>query len=325
MRAHAAIFDLFDFMEPDIDEPLRPTKLEWFQGVDFRACLDTGTNLFYTSDLSKVEEILVLRRSELLNTSIEAASPQLTAVNNEAQQLLEYFARDNQTKSLYAARVKVLKAWVQLMMLMIETGNLDRASKTTIMLRTLQTIMPRLESNLDNITEATELAKLARCVIFSLEFDAQSFNQDEMGDLIGDRLFHLFQVALAAINSLGSQTSLKQTFYAISYRYLTGMSDVTSLAGISRRHSIQTIKSAGDRFIDVVCDDAHGSEFACRIAALLVLGALVGMGKHENSKFVIEALIRLNFVGILVGSIQNISPDLKDSAPEGKSSLIFRN
>jgi nuclear pore complex protein Nup205 len=319
MRPHAAIYDMFDFMEPEIEEPLPPTQLAWFQDVDLRACLDVGTDTVSTSNLGKVEEVLILRRSELLNTRVPAGSPEMTAINEEAQQLLDFFAKDNQTKVLYAARVKVLKAWVQLMLLMIQTGDFDRVSKTTVMLRTLQTVMPRLESDLDNIIEATELAKLAKGVIFALEFDAQSFNRDEMGDLVSDRLFHLFQVALRAINSLGSKTSLKQIFYAISYRYLTGMSDVTGIAGISRCHSIQTIKSAGDRFIDVVCDDAYGSEYTCRIAALLILGALVALGKQENSKYIIEALIRLNFISILVGSIQHIPQELRDSKPEGKA------
>jgi nuclear pore complex protein Nup205 len=111
--------------------------------------------------------------------------------------------------------------------------------------------------------------------------------------------------------------SLKELFYNISYRYLYGMSDVSRISGIHRRHSIQTIKSAGERFIDLVCDDAHASDPTCRIAALLLLGALVKMGKHENSKYIIESLSRLNFIGILVHSIQNIAVDLRETTAEG--------
>ncbi|KAG9234772.1 nucleoporin Nup186/Nup192/Nup205 [Amylocarpus encephaloides] len=316
MRPHAAIFDYFDFMDPPIDENVRPTQLSLIQDLNFSSCLYQSDDSVSTANLGKMEELLLLRRAELLKTKFQEGSPEMVALNSQAQQLLEFHARDNSMKILYAARLNVLRAWVQLMLLMIEKGDFGRTSKTSIMLRTLQTIMPRLESNLDNVVEATELAKLAKSVIFSLDFDAQSFNHDEMGDLVSDKLFHLFQVSLKAINSLGSKTNLKQIFYTISYRYLTGMSDVRGISGLHSRHSIQTIKSAGDRFIDIVCDDAHASEFTTRIAALLILGALIAMAKNENSKYIIESLMRSNFVTILVGSIQNIPIDLRESSPE---------
>jgi nuclear pore complex protein Nup205 len=184
-------------------------------------------------------------------------------------------------------------------------------------LRCLQTIMPRTESDLDALSEAMELAKLAKTLIFSLDFGSDSFKQGDIGDLVSDRLFHLFQVSLRAIITLGAKVELKALYYDISYCYLAGMSDVSGISGIHRRHSIQTIKGAGERFVEVVCDDAHAGEPTCRIAALLVLSALAKMGRQENSKYMIESLARLNFIGILVDSIQHISNDLRETAMEG--------
>ncbi|CAG8973182.1 hypothetical protein HYALB_00008774 [Hymenoscyphus albidus] len=316
MRPHAAMFDLFDFMEPQFNEPEAPANLAWFHDINLKACLDNPNDPASTSNLVKIEEILCLRRSELFHTHLQNDPQGLQAVNQEAQQILDFYAIDNKAKILYAARMKVLRAWIQLMLLMLETNNFDRGSRTSTLLRTLQTIMPRLESNLDNVGEALELSKLAKSIIFHLDFDAQSFNKDDMGDLVSDRLFHLFQVSLKAISSLGSKAELKQTFYAISYRYLTGMADATAGSGLHRRHSIQTIKSAGDRFIDVICDDAHASEFTGRVAALLILGALVKMGKHENSKYIIDSLTRLNFISLLVGSIAEVPNELRESPAE---------
>ncbi|KAF4625380.1 hypothetical protein G7Y89_g12787 [Cudoniella acicularis] len=305
--ASPALSCLSDFM---------PTNLTWFNGIDLHACLNDPDDPSYTSNLEKLEELLVLRRSELAHSNKLANPQDLTAVNNQAQELLEFYATDNQIKTLHIARLKILKSWVQLMLLMLQTMDFDQTSKTSIMLRTLQTIMPRLESDLDNTTEVMELAKLSRAVIFSLKFEPESFQQGDLGDLMSDRLFHLFQISLKAINSLGSKTPLKEIFYTISYRYLTGMSDVAGIHGIHRRHSTQTIKSAGERFIDVVCDDAYASEPTCRISALLILSALVAIGKHENSKYIIESLSRLNFITILVGSIQIIPNDLRETAVE---------
>jgi nuclear pore complex protein Nup205 len=41
------------------------------------------------------------------------------------------------------------------------------------------------------------------------------------------------------------------------------------------------------------------------------------LGRQENSKYMIESLARLNFVGILVDSIQHISNDLQETSVEG--------
>jgi len=225
--------------------------------------------------------------------------------------------QDNQIKILNSSRLAVLKAWVQLTLVMIESDELDSMARTSFVLRALQTIMPRLESDLEVVSEAMELAKLAKVLVFSLDFSSDSFKQGDLRELVSDRLFHLFQVCLRAINTLGSKVALKEYFYDISYRYLAGMSDITGVSGVHRRHSIQTIKSAGERFIDLVCDDAHSGEPTCRIAALLVLGALVKMGQHENSMYIIESLARLNFIAILVDSIQHISIDLQETPIEG--------
>jgi nuclear pore complex protein Nup205 len=316
MFPHAAIFDLFDFMDPDLKLPQKPFNLSFFNDIDLQACLDDQDDPESTSNLAKVEELLLLRRAELANAKKLEDPQDVAAVDQQAQELLGFFAVDNRVKSIHAAWLKVLQAWVQLMLLMISSGDFEKTAKTSIMLRTLQTIMPRLEGDLENDSEVMELAKLAKAVIFGLDFDSESFKQGDMGDLVSDRLFHLFHVSLRAINSLGAKTSLKELFYNISYRYLTGMSDVVGTLGIRRRHSIQTIKSAGERFIDVVCDDAHASEPTCRIAALLILGALVNLGKQENSKYIIESLTRLNFITILVGSIQNIPNDLRETPAE---------
>lgn len=320
---HATIFDLFDFMEPEYNLPMKPNHLSFFDDMDFRACQDNQDGALSIYNLQKVEELLILRRAELMHSNRLENPQDLAQFNSQAQELLEYFAIDNRIKLLRASRLKVLRAWVQLMLIMVESGDFESTTKTSFVLRCLQTIMPRLESDLKNAPEAMELARLAKALIFSLDFGSDSFKQGDMGDLVSDRLFHLFQVSLRAINSLGAESSLKELFYNIGYRYLAGMSDVTAISGIHRRHSVQTIKSAGERFIDLVCDDAYAGEPTCRIAALLLLGALVKMEKQENSKYIIDSLIRLNFIGILIESIQTIPAELRETSIEGTLSICY--
>lgn len=314
--AHATVFDLFDFMGPQFHHPLRPAHTPWLRDVNVQSCLSDQDKPLFTYDLRKLEELFSLRRSELIQSN--KLDPQGVAeVNNQAQELLDFYTQENNIKIFFAARLTVLRSWVQMLLLMLESEDVDNTSKTSNMLQTLRTIMPILEADLENVPEAMELARLAKSVVFNIDFKSQSFKQDNMGDLVSDRLFHLFQVSLKAISSLGSKIPLKQFFYLISYRYLMGMSDVATISGIHRRYSIQTIKSAGERFMDVVCDDAYASEPISRIAALFILGALVEMGKRENSKYIIESLTRLNFITILVDSIGNIPNDLLETTAEG--------
>ncbi|KAI9052231.1 hypothetical protein LZ554_003588 [Drepanopeziza brunnea f. sp. 'monogermtubi'] len=308
---HATIFDFFDFMEPEFNpSPVHP-QLSWFSDVDLYACLDDAQDPSSQFDLSKIEELLVLRKAELTHTKRLENPQDVVLVNNQAQQLLEFYAQDNQIKTLTAARLAVLKAWVQLTLVMVSCGDFDGPAKISFVLRALQAIMPRLESGLDVVDEAMQLGSLAKSLLFSIDFTSDAFKKGDTGTMVSDRLFHLFQLSLRAISTLGSKVELKEHYYSIAYRYLTSMADVSGISGLPRRHSIQTIKSAGERFIDFVCDDAHGGEGTCRITALLLLGALIKLGKQENSKYIIESLTRLNFVSILVESIQGMADDLR--------------
>ncbi|KAE8442005.1 hypothetical protein EG329_003941 [Mollisiaceae sp. DMI_Dod_QoI] len=309
---HATVFDWFDFMEPDYPGVLNEPQASCFRDIDFSVCTD-GQDDISIYDLPKVEELLILRREELTQTKRVESPQDIALINTQAQELLEFFAQDNQLVILKASRLKVLRAWVQLMLVMIKCGDFDGSDKASFVLRALQTILPRLESDLEAIPEAMQLAQLAQALIFTLDFGSDAFKKDNLGDLVGDKLFHLFQVSLKAITTLGAHAALKEMFYNINYRYLSGMSDVASLSGLHRRHSIQTIKSAGDRFIDLVCTDVQGGEPTCRIAALLVLGSLVKLGNNENSKYIIESLVRLNIVSLLTESIQDISTDLRNT------------
>jgi len=323
------IFDLFDFMELEFQRPSQAPQLSWFKELNIDVCQeqeDSSASLS-TCNISKLEELLILRRSELTNTKkLEAAQDQAT-FNTQAQVLIDFYFVDNQTKRLWASRLQALQAWVQLLLVMVETGDFDDAIKIQFMLQTLQTILPRLENNLENSAEVMELARLVKALLFSLNLESEAFKKGDLGELVSDRLFYLFRVSLRAITSVGANGALKEIFYSIGYRYLTGMSDITGDAAnsavhisgvnavdrIQSRHSTQTVKAAGERLIELICDDALAGEKTCRIAALLLLGSFVQMADRENSKYIIESLNRLNFIGILVHSIKDVANDLRET------------
>ncbi|KAI0998511.1 Nucleoporin [Podosphaera aphanis] len=312
---HANIFDLFDFMDPELTTLPSLPQLTWLSDLELAACSDEENgSLIY--DLEKLEELLSLRRVEIQKANQLESTQDLTTLEAQSQELINYCTTNNQIKLLTISRRRVLKSWVQLILIMIEVGTFDDATKTSFVLRVLQVIIPRLEGEFQVLDEAVELAWLAKALIFCLDFKAECFSQGDIAELVSDRLFHLFQISLRAINTLGTKIYLKEWHYKICFRYLAGTSDLSGASRLHRRHSIQTIKSAGDKLLDVVCDDAINGESTCRISALLVLICLVKLGKEENSKYIVESLIRLNFIGLLIESLHKIPQDLQETPIE---------
>jgi nuclear pore complex protein Nup205 len=317
---HVSIFDLFDFMDLQFSSPEQPQILvASLNDIDLDVCRESSDDSLGIYNLSKVHDLLLLRRVELFRSrNVPPTAQEEAEVDKEIMELMRFHAVENQVRLIWASRLRLLQSWTQLVLLMIQTGDFDGPAKTSFLLRILQTCLPWLENNLSNVGEAVELAKLAKCVLFALDFDTHSFKQGDMGDLVSDRLFVLFQVSLRAIISIGANPTLKEYFYSIAYRYLTGMADFSGISSVHQRPSIQIIRAAGDRFIDIVCDDAYAGELMCRISALLLLSALVKMANNENVTDAVDSLLRLNFIAILVGSIQNIPTDLRETARQGE-------
>jgi nuclear pore complex protein Nup205 len=319
---NASIFDLFDFMDLELNSPEKPEVLgDWLNGIDLDVCREISDADLHMYNLSKMKDLLLLRRIEFYRSrSIPPTAQEETDINKQITDVIEFHAVDNQVKLIWASRLRLLQSWTQLTLLMIRTSEFEDPAKISFLLRTLQTILPWLENNLSNDQEAVQLSKLAKCLLFALNFDSSSFKQGDIMDMVSERLFVLFQLSLRAIISIGAHSTLKENFYSIIYRYLTGMADLSGISGFHRRPSIQTIRAAGDRFIEIVCDDAYASEPMCRISALLLLSALVKMATHENVTDVIDSLARLNFIAILVDSIQNLPTDLIETAQQGEQS-----
>lgn len=317
---HANIFDFFDFLSSDVEVPRRLPQISWLCDTDISAWLATQSDSLTTHNLNKLEEFLTLKIAELRKTKQLEKSQDIAFVNSQAQELIDCYAQANRIKMLSIYRHQALKSWVQLILIIIEKGNFDDISKISFVSRALQAIMPRLESNTD-LVEAMELARLAKSLLFSLDFGAECFKQKDIAELVIDRIFHLFQISLREIITLGPKMSLKEIHYNICFRYLSSMLDLPQSSGFLHRFSFRTIISSGDKLIDVVCDDASNGEPMCRTSALLLLICFVRIEKNENSNYVMDSLVRLNFIGLLVESVHNISRDLRDMLVEGKRYL----
>lgn len=314
-----SIFDLFDFMELEVVTQDISSSLSYLKDLDLSFCLDTPGSESPTYNLKRVEELIVLRQNELRNVGRLKSQQDENSFDLEAQAVGFSIQIQNQQSRLKESRLTSLDAWVQVMVMIIETHGLEGPNKTVFVLQALQLIIPKLERySFERLDESLSLASLAKLLIFNIDFSPESFRKDDMGDLASDRLFQLFRICLRAIHSPIADPPFKETLYGICYRYLTGMCDITKDSALVKRHSTYTIKSAGERLMNVICDDAFAGDQTCRISALLLLGAFVTLAKQEGSHYITESLVRLNFIALIVDSVKNIIGELRESKPEGK-------
>jgi nuclear pore complex protein Nup205 len=314
-----SIFDLFDFMELETQTYAMAPELFYFKDLDLSVCLEDSRSEPVTYNPRKVRELLALRCNEVRKSGYLTTPKEKLACDQEADEILRFIEIENQNGRLAAARLAALESWTHVMLMIIRTGVLEGSRRTSFVVQTVQTILPKFEKcSVEKLEEAKPLADLAKHLLFSLSFDAQSFQKGEISETASDRLFQLFRVCLRAVYSPIADSQLKETLYGICYRYLTGMSDAFETSSVLRKHSTSTIRSAGERFMDVICDDAYVGDRTCRISALLLLGSLVTLGIHENSNYVLEAFVRLNITGLMVDSIKNIVSELQVCEKDGK-------
>ncbi|CAI4219128.1 unnamed protein product [Parascedosporium putredinis] len=333
MSHRAAVFDYLAIELCNVSQANLPTyKRRIFDALrgeipqnsqEVMPAFDDGDgNQVYNVD--QVKEIMLLKRSEMRDSASLISAQDLAIINREEASLLEYLLSSNRQVQMVSQSLKLLKAWVNLVLIMIESNDLQGSARTSFYLQTLQTILPNLESCASERQPlAYELAKLAKVLLFKLDLtpaagvDSVNGKASEMSHLVGDKLYQLFQTCLQAIGKWADQSELRTVYYSICYRYLTGMAD-EGAAFSERQKTIKTIQVYGDRLANVICDDAYGGEPACQTAALILLSALVNLGSQERDSHIVDTLNRLNFIGILVDSLRNIMQEGQEILQSGK-------
>lgn len=317
--ANLTIFDLLDFAELDFfGFPAAPDSI-YFAELDFAITTEpdseTGGGEY---NLKIVEEMMALHINKLRkNNGLDDQTKGQRALD-EAQSILLYLHGANNHRSLYLARSQTLKAWVDLLTLVIQHCDLNDDGISTLVLQAFQLLGPKLEKYVvESTTEAINLANLIYFLLLRFDFKSSISNGARVGDVASDRLFQVFRTALRAIHMPEGEALLREILYNICYRYLTGTAKVSSTP-VRRRHSTQVVKAAGEKLIDIICDDAHGGSGTCRISALLLLDSLVALAKEEKSNYMVDSLVRTNFIVVLVETIQDIPQELRETDSNGK-------
>lgn len=317
-----SIFDLNDLLPQENQFAASPPSLTVYRDIDIRVCLeeDEESNKIY--NLAKVEEILLLKRNQ--NRLSGHLVPQQDSVPIEAEEgdVLNWAGYVNRFSQVRSYNQKVLKVWNKLLTVMAESNDFKGTNKIAFILQVLQAILPSLEQYGSERPEAAyELAKLAKVLLFNLDFAVMASTDKQsraIGSLVSDKLFQLFQICLNAIAKWAGSPELRAVYYSICFRYISNLVDHGQQVLSGSRNAAKAIQSFGERLMNVVCDDAYSGDAACQTAALILLGALVNLGRHERDRYVVEMLKRLNFIGILVDSLRNVMREWIEVHQTGK-------
>ncbi|KAI8190316.1 Nucleoporin NUP192 [Colletotrichum sp. SAR 10_86] len=316
------VFDLYDFLLPEGIWDMSLPTLQFYKELDLRICLeedDHGNPIYH---IDRAKEILLLKRSERKDEGVVLTAADYVALEREESAIVDYLIFTNRQKRIASQGLGVLKTWTSLLLVMVESNEFKGTTEASFYLQALQAILPGLEASASaKPVEAMELAKLARVLLFKLDLTSKpSLDRESqaIGSLVSDKLYQLFQICLQAIGKWAGSSDLRSVYYSICYRYLTGMVDQGLLVA-GRQKTIKTIQMYGERLINVICDDAYGSDAACQTAAFILLNALVNLGRQEDDAHIVETLNRLNFIGILVDSLRTILQDWSEIVRTGNS------
>ena len=320
-ESNPSILDLFDFADLDVPDSVQFPKTLYFASVDFSvggSDEDDDATPGYFYNLRFVEELVTLRLSELrIGGRFQDSNEENRAVD-EAQTLLLFFHGENQRHTLQNVRLRLFKAWTDVLRLAIAHCELDHSSRTALILRSLQVVVPKIEGYAEgNSPEALDLARLALALLAQSDFGSSTLDRARGEDIANDKLFQTFRSALRAIHVPEGDNRLRELLYNICLTYLAGTA-TSSDSDLRRRHSTNTVKAAGQKLIDIICDDAYGGSGTCRISALLFLDSLVALAMTDKSVYLVESLIQTNFIVVLVETIKDIPRELRESSSKGK-------
>jgi nuclear pore complex protein Nup205 len=239
----------------------------------------------------------------------------------DAGTIMEVFADWNRRTLLLRYHRNILQSWVQVLMVAVHSCDFDNGTRASFILQTIQAILPKLEQSYNaDIFTALQLASLAESLVQKIDFESTAF--DNTGDFANDRLSLLFRAALVGVYSPVSTPQLREYCYQISFRYIYGTLNKAATSSLLGRLTLNTIKNCGSHLIETICDDAYSGEGTCKVSALLLLNVIVAAATRQQSKYVLETFVALNFVGVLVDNLKHIPDELRAASAPKVSALL---
>ncbi|KAF3908479.1 hypothetical protein ABW21_db0204299 [Orbilia brochopaga] len=323
--SHANILDYLDFLELDVDNGFPTPRLTFFSGLNFSPYLRTASGQDVEKyNIDNARSMLMLRKSELKKSGRVAGEDAEEAMDMEIENITISLQQDNNFRQYKVSRILCLQHWCRLVTAILETTLSDPVSKSSYIMQALQTIIPKLEQYCGSDDRITaELTVVAQSLISNLEFSSINLGRDRGADVAHDRLYQLFRLSLRGVQSPIASAKIREDFYDILCRYLTGMAGLSSQLSILNRRSLQTIRGSGERFLEILCNDAYVGAGTCKLLALNLLDALVALSQEEASTYIVDVLRRQNLIVVLVQSLKGLDQEALQVTDGGESFMTL--
>ena len=302
-----SIFDLFDFIDLDISTPFQVPTTRYMTNIDFSVCQKDDPETRMSYDLRLVNELLLLRIAELQKGGQLGDAAIAAQCREEADMILLCLQAGNSFDSIMRSQQDALKAWSQLVVILLQDGQFEPAQESAFVLQALQMVLPKVDVSLAQDSPMTlPLMKLVYALVKAQSSSDASLSGRDI-NVANERLLHAFKSALDCISSASDSVDLRVICYQIARHFLKTAAAKGSDHSNVARHASRMIESAGERLIDTICEDALSSSDNCRIAALLMLEANVQLFHIAKSHYMVRSMTRLNFVSVLVDGLRNIA------------------
>lgn len=311
------IFDHLDFLELALSESVPLPESKWFNVRDFDLCRINTANLVPRFNIEQAEQVIALRTNELHSGGQLANAGDEQQVLADAHNLLLCLTANNRHANIAVAHMETLKAWTQLVIVMLTCCQFEAQEKQSFVLQVLQLILPRLDQSLStDPSTSLLLIQLGKFLLQHANTSVELSSSAEM-DVATERLFHLYQVSLDAIHSSQTSKISREPCYQICQKYLRSIQTGPSQA-LNRRRALQSFKASGDHLSEIICDDAYAGEGQCRATATLLLEALVAVSNEERSRHILESFTKVNFINVVVDTIRNFPSELQGASSTGE-------
>ncbi|KAI1620059.1 nucleoporin Nup186/Nup192/Nup205 [Exophiala viscosa] len=322
------VFAFFDFLELDLSASF-DLDPKYYMGIDFDMYLtDASDRLPPLYDIKLIREHLYAYRIDLLRKQLDSQSSHKIDEQDliaEADSIIATIEARNRSIVAHKARSDALHEYVEMIIAIIESCPMDSSAKLQFILHVLQIMLPKLDVLIsDESQDVLELARAADALLFSLSETAPTNTQ--MDNVITEKLFQLFRASIEGIPVSNSNSALRTIFYSICSQYLTriALPDESALDTLAkaRRNSMDCVRSASQRLIPIISDDAEDGLDSCRLNALNLLALLTSLARTEKSNYIVQSFVKANVLEILLESLKHVAVEFQEREPAHRFYLL---
>ncbi|OCT45321.1 nuclear pore complex protein [Cladophialophora carrionii] len=321
------IFALLDFLDLDLSASFE-VEPQYYADIDFKVYLTEATESQPSVyDVKMIREYLNAYRASIMQKQASATSSHKIdeqELIDEADYLIATIEARNRSAVVLKARSDALHEYAEMVIAVVECCPMEATMKVQFILHMIQVMLPKLDVFIvDERADMVELARAADALLFALSHTA--LTNTHLDNLVTEKLFQLFRASIEGIAASNSRTALRTIFYSICSQYLARLTSSTVASEVvlkARHNSMDCIRSASQRLVQVMCDDAEDGVDECRLNALGLLALLTSLARMEKSNLILDSLVKANMLEIMIDPLKHVALEFQDSEPGYRSSLL---